>query len=334
MARRAAFSISIDGTNITSVLSPLLLSLTVTDKAGTHGDTVNLRIDDTDGRVVMPRTGARVTVALGWQGGGVRQVFEGTVDEVLSSGTAASGRALTITAKGFDATGKAKEGQQRHWDDATVREILEEAGEDAGIAQVDIDPDLEEVELAYFEMRDESYLHMGERLAHEIGGNFRIRGETAIMSRRGGEYAPLVTASWGVNLHAWDISPSIGRFRFGAARSRWYDAEEGEWKEIEVETGIDSDAVFVDRVPRASEAEAQQQAEADADTIKRDSGGGMIVMEGSTAAVPDGICVVAGARPGIDGAYQIETVIHTMSADGGWTTALELKRPDGVEDGR
>lgn len=334
MTKRATFMILVAGSNITTAVSARLLSLTVTDAAGTHGDTVTLRIDDTDGHIILPAAGAPMIVALGWEGGGVRPVFTGTVDTVLSSGNAASGRSMTITAKGFDATGKAKEGQQRHWDDATVREILEEAGSDAGISEVDVDPDLEDVQLEYFEMRDESFLHMGERLAHEIGGNFRIQGDTAIMSRRGGSYAPLVTAQWGANMHSWDLSPSIGRQLFGMVRSRWYDSGEGDWKDVEVETGIESDAVYFDRQPRATEEEAEQQAKALADTIKRDAGGGTVVIEGSVAAVPDGICIVLGARMGIDGPYQIETVTHNVSGDGGWTTALELKRPEAAADAR
>lgn len=87
------------------------------------------------------------------------------------------------TATAMDTTKKPKEGQQRHFDDSTVEDILKEAGKTAGITQVEVDPSLASIRRKYFEMRDESFIHMGERLAREIGGNFRIKGAKAIMSR-------------------------------------------------------------------------------------------------------------------------------------------------------
>jgi hypothetical protein len=38
---------------------------------------------------------------------------------------------------------------------------------------------------------------------------------------------------------------------------------------------------------------------------------------------------VAGARAGVDGSYLIDSVTHTLSRSGGFTTSLNLKRPGG-----
>ena len=333
MAKRAVFSVIVEGTNISSALAPVLHSLSVSDSAGTHGATASLEIDDTDARIVLPKAGASVSVLLGWQGGGIREVFAGTMDEIWSEGTRDGGRRLLLSAKGFDATGKAKEGQQRHWDDATVEDILTEAGEAGGIDEFEIDPDLAEIEIPYFEMHDESFLHMGGRLAREIGGNFRVRGDTAIMSKRGGDYSPLVMAAWGRNLHAWNIAPTLGRARYGAARSRWYDPAAAEWKETEADTELDAEATYSDRMTRADEGDAERQSQADGATSERDAGAGSVTIEGDTGAVPDGLCAIAGARPGVDGVYRIESVTHHYSRGGGWITSLELKEPqDGAGD--
>jgi uncharacterized protein len=327
MSKRAAFMVTVAGTNITTTLMPVLISLTVSDKVGTHSDTASLEIDDTDGRIILPQIGATVVVALGWEGEGVRVVFTGTVDEVRSSCSRVSGRTLSITAKGMDTTGKPKEGQQRHFDDSTVEDILTRAGKTAGVTEVDIDPSLASISRKYFEMRDESFIHMGERLAREIGGNFRIQGTRAIMSKRGGTYTAAVIAAWGRNLHGWDISPALGRGQYSQVRARWYDPKKAEWQETEEGTALAVDARHDHRYAKSDEGEATQQTASDRATSERDAGEGSVTIEGDTAAIPDGLCIVTGARPGVDGPWRIESVTHSYSRGGGFVTQLSLKQP-------
>ena len=327
MAKRAAFMVNVAGTNITAPLLPVLISLKVSDKAGTHSDTASLEIDDRDGRIILPTKGAPVEVALGWVDEGVRVVFIGTVDEVKSKGDRGGGRVLTITAKGLDTTGAAKEGQQRHFDDQTIEAILKKAGEPAGVTDIEVDPELSGITRPYFGMHDESFVHAGERLAREIGGNFRVRGTKAIMSRRGAAYGPTVAAAWGQNLHSWDISPALGRPAFAKASSRWYDPVKAAWQEEEEETSLDAKATFRHRYTKADKGEAKQQAKSDKATSERDAGEGSVEIEGNTAAIPDGLCIVVGARPGVDGVYRIDGVTHTYSRGGGFVSRLELKQP-------
>lgn len=327
MSKRALFNVTVAGTNITTALMPVLLGLQVSDKVGTHTDSAELEIDDTNGQIILPRIGAPATIALGWDGEGMRVVFEGTVDEVKSSGNRSSGRRLRISAKGMDTTGKAKEGQQRHWDDATVETILTDAARFAGITQIEIDPSLRGIARTYFEMRDESIVAMGERLAREIGGNFRVVGSRLILSKRNGDYQAAVRAAWGDNLHSWEISPKLGRPQFGTVRSRWYDMASAAWQIAERATGLDVDAIFPARFSRPDEAESGQQNDSDAATTARDAGEGSVVIEGNTSAIPDGLCVVSGTRPGVDGAYRIEAVTHNLTRQGGFVTTLELKQP-------
>jgi phage protein D len=327
MSKRAMFMVTVAGTNITTTLMPVLISLSVSDKVGTHSDTASLEIDDTDGRIVLPRIGAPVIVALGWEDEGVRVVFTGTVDEVRSSGSRDSGRTLSISAKGMDTTSKPKEGQQRHFDDSTVQDILSAAGKTAGVTQIEVDPSLASITRKYFEMRGESFIHMGERLAREIGGNFRIHGTKAIMSKRGGTYTAAVVAAWGRNLHGWDISPSLGRTQYSQVRARWYDPTKAQWQETEEDTSLAVEARHDHRYAKSDGDEATQQTASDRATSERDAGEGAVTIEGDTSAIPDGLCIIMGARPGVDGPYRIESVTHSYSRGGGFVTQLSLKQP-------
>jgi hypothetical protein len=323
MTKRAAYMVMIAGADVTSKMNPHLISLRVSDKVGTHSDTCTIELDDTDGRLVLPQDGVPVVVMLGWEGGGVRLVFTGTVDEVRSSGSR-SGRTISVTAKGIDTKSKVKEPQQKHYDQKNVKDVLTEAGKVAGITSVEVDPDLASIEREYFEQRDESFIHFGERIAREIGGNFRIQGTIATLSKRMGGYTSFVRAAWGENLQSWDIAPALGRPAFKKTRARWYDRKEAKWKEEDVEVQLDADAESVARYAEPNEGQSKDRAGSDGATSERDVAEGTVTIEGDTGAIPDGLCIVSGTRPGIDGAYRIESVDHEYSRSG-FTTKLQLK---------
>lgn len=331
MTNRVQFMVTVGGSDITGIISPALIELSVSDKAGTHSDTASITLDDTGGRYAIPKTGAPIKIALGWAGAGIREVFDGTVDKVRSTGSR-SGRVLVITAKGVDVQGKAKAPQQRQFDNETIEGILQGAGEGAGITEVRVDPALAGIVREYVEMRDESFIHLGERLAREVGGNFRIAGTTAIMSSRGGIYAASVTAAWGDNLHSWDITPEVARAKYGSTEARWYDPVAAKWRKVERETDLDVPAWHTARFAVASEAEAGDRADSDKATTERDATTGSVKIEGNTGAVPDGLCYLRGTRPGIDGVYRIETVTHALSRGSGFTTSLSLKRAEGADE--
>lgn len=65
-----AFSISIEGKDITTVLDNRLMSLTLTDNRGFEADQLDLELDDADGKIVLPRRGA--VLRWRWAGRGSR----------------------------------------------------------------------------------------------------------------------------------------------------------------------------------------------------------------------------------------------------------------------
>lgn len=329
--QRAVFEVSIGGTNIETALRPILIGMTITDSAGTHSDTASIEIDDTGGRVILPQPKAPVVILLGWEGEGVREVFRGTVDEVQSSGGRSGGRTLTISAKGVDTTSKAKEGQHRHFDQKSVKDILSEAGRIAGIAEVEVDPSLASVVMPYIDMRGESFIHLGERLARAVGGSFRVTGSKVIMAKRAGGYTASVTAAAGKNLHEWQITPKVGRGRYKGTAARAYDRKTAKEIVVNSTTDVDlTDADFIRREMFSDEDEAQRAADADAAAARETAGSGSVTIEGTTEAIPDGLCVLVGARPGVDGTYRIKTVTHSYSRGDGWKTSLELAEPQGT----
>lgn len=330
MRKQAIFEVTIDGKSIGSVLAPILTSIQVEDKAGTHGDTATIVLDDTGGRIAMPKVGAPIRVSLGWFGAGLREVFAGTVDEFRSSGGRGGGLILSISAKGFDATGKVKQGQERHFDDKSVKDIMSEAAKDAGL-NIEVDPAIASTVIPYIDMRGESLLHFGQRLARMVGASFRVQGDRAVIARRASDYTPFIRAERGVNLHSWDITPVVGRAVYKRAKARYYDKAKGrvETVEAEIDTTSLSDAEFYRRELAADRPAAERAAKADAAVAKERTGGGTVVIEGAPDAIPDGLCVLVGTRPGIDGTYRVKGVSHSFTRSGGYITTLDVAHPQG-----
>ncbi|MFD2679104.1 phage late control D family protein [Camelimonas lactis] len=338
MVDRTDCSVSIDGRDITSALLPRLINLSVTDKAGSSSDTVSIELDDRDGEIMFPPTGAKIEVRLGGA-----PVFRGVVDEVRSSGSRNAGMVMTITGKGVDTKGKAKAPRQRHWDDKDLKSVMQEAAKDAGIDDVQVDDSLGQIKRAYWAMQGESFIAFGERLARENGGTFKVsQGKAILAKRNGGKSAsgkdlPTVRAARGDNLLSWEITPDMGRPRWKETKARWYDPKTATWRQVEIDIpDDDAEADFSARYPASDGGEAKAGAESRKDTAEREKGGGSISINGSAEPQPEALVTLSGARPGVDGTYRIESVAHEFSRGSGWVTRLEVKQPQGEagKDGR
>ena len=337
MADQAIFRINVGGIDVTERINAVLESLTVTDKAGTTSDSATIVLDDSNGQLLMPAVGGSVTIMLGWRSRGLALVFEGTIDGIRSSGARGGGRTLRISAKGFDTQGKAKEPLELHKDDASLQDFMSEAAGKAGLS-FRAEGGIGGIKREYWAAGTESFIHLGHRIAREVGGTFKIVGNTAIMVRRNGGLSAsggtlsTVRAIWRDNLINWDISPVLSRPRFKEARARWYDKTKAQWKEktVDIEIpGASSGATHTNRYVRADQDEAQHSDENNKRSSERESGSGSVTILGEPAAQPEGVCIVAGTRPGIDGGYRIDSVQHELTRSGGFETKLGLKQPQG-----
>jgi len=143
IANIAAVRVVVDGTDITPLLEGRvaqangrpprrrLVSLGITEKRGEEADQLDLVIDDTDGAVALPPTGAKIHVWLGWkQGSDVTPglVDKGwfIVDEVAHGGPP---DLITIRARSADFTSDLKTRREKSWHDTTLGAIVTEIAE-------------------------------------------------------------------------------------------------------------------------------------------------------------------------------------------------------------
>ncbi|EOS8437620.1 contractile injection system protein, VgrG/Pvc8 family, partial [Yersinia enterocolitica] len=91
--------ITVDGVDKSGGIKKRLMSLTLTDNRGFEADQLDIELDDSDGQLVLPRRGAKIAVALGWQGSALIDKGVFTVDEIEHSGAPDK---LTIRARSAD----------------------------------------------------------------------------------------------------------------------------------------------------------------------------------------------------------------------------------------
>lgn len=334
---RSLFRLTVGGTDISARVAPILISLQCVDKAGATSDTARFTLDDTGGRVRLPTIGAPVTIHLGTTDAGVVERFRGFVDSARSQGDRGGGRRIEVSAKGMDTTSGAKEPRDRHKDDATLGDAAGDFARASGLDGVAVHPSLASLKRPYWAMDGESFIAWGRRTAAEMGATFKIIGRRGIFVPRGtglaasGAALATVTARAGDNLISWDLAPLSGRPDFATVRGRWYDITAARWRttDIEVDGGGTGRRQAVKR-SGADEAEAKGGASGEAKDTERDKGGGRAEIVGTPSAVAEATCIVSGARPGIDGAYTIDSVTDSLDRSRGWVSSLDLVKPGGT----
>ncbi len=337
---KSAYRITIDGRDVSSAFAPVLISMTITDSDGGKSDTLEIELDDSNGQIAFPRSGADIEAMLWWvqppagaSAGAVH--FVGKTDEPTSEGSRGGGMKMTISAKSADPKGKGKDKQEKHKDDATFGDVAKEWGKAAGL-DVKVEGALASIKRDWWHMGNESFLAWGSRVAGELGATFKVAGsKAAFVARNSGMSAsgqPLgtVTAQRGVNLISWTLSPVQGRAQYKKAKVRWYDKKEAKFKTEEVEIkGGEGEADLMETMKAGDKDRAKTRATANSEDSKSEKGGGSVTIDGDPAAMSRATLIVSGARPGIDGPYRIKTATHHYSRSSGWTTECSLEQPQG-----
>lgn len=334
--RKPACRVEINGVDYTDRFQPLVKSIKVTDKDGLTSDTCSIKLADNDGVIALPNENDMLTVYLGSVDEGVGLVFQGKIDEVRSTGTRGGGMELTIGAKGFDSTGKAKDVKEKHKDNAKFGDVAKEWGKAAGMSDVVVDDEIAAFEDDYWSMDNESFIGWGQRVADEIGATFKVQGDRAMfLSADGGKTAkgkkiPDFTVTRGVNLLKWDIAPVQGRPQHQKVQVEFYSAKEGKLKTKDVEVdGTKSTATLKGKVRVPDERSADRVGKSKGKKVKRKGGSGSVSIVGTHLVKPEGKCILVGTREGIDGEYRITGVEHDYSSKG-YEVDLSLEQPQGT----
>ncbi len=315
------YQIRADTRDVTATLRGRLVSLSLSDAAGIDSDGLSLVLDDRDGGIEMPRTGAELDVSLGYRDTGLVRMGFYVVDEVSLSGPPST---MTVRGRAADLRQGMKRPRTRPWDGVSLGDIVTaiagEHGYEARIAAA-----LAQEVLEHIDQVDESDLHFLTRLARERGALAKPAGGMLLFVLRGeaksatGRDLPPVTLTAGEIGHFETTYAERGKYP--AVRARWHDTADAE--ELSVTVGVGEPVYIIGRRYPDRPA-AQKAAEARLDAFTRGVGTLRLTCEGNTRIAAEARLTVSGVRDGVNGEWTITRAVHRLDR-GGYACDIEAE---------
>ncbi len=340
IANIAAVRVVVDGTDITPLLEGRvaqgstrpprrrLVSLGITEKRGEEADQLDLVIDDTDGAVALPPTGAKVHVWLGWKRGsdvtpGLVDKGWFIVDEVAHGGPP---DLITIRARSADFTSDLTTRRENSWHGTTLGAIVTEIAQRHQLTPR-CAANLADITVTSKAQNRESDLAFLRRLGRERGAVAKIaRGVlifspiSAGVSATGKPIATITIARRDGDAHQYSRHK---RDDVPGVKATWHDRKSG--KRQHFVSGKADGAKSLSRV-YANETDAQAAATAAHGRASREPVSLSLTLAlGRPDIHPETKVIVTGFKNALNAtSWLVAEVTHTLG-DRGYVTVLKLE---------
>lgn len=319
---KPTFRIIADGADITALINDRLLLLRTLDKPGMESDEFELRIDDRDGAVTLPKRGAGIEIYLGYGSNALSRLGRYTVDDIEVSGPPDT---LVIRGKASDMRGSGKTTRSGSWESVPLSRIVSDIGARNGWAP--------ECSVATVVPRadqlNESDFNFITRLAKDHDCTAKVAdSKLLVLPRQSGQ-----TAS-GKSLAAVIIRRSdVSRWQFRftdrttqkAVKAKYQDKKTGELVNLTLDND-DAPAglppVHTDRHIHPNKSAAEQAAKARLAAFNRSTAEVRLEMVGRTDLFAERQINAQGFKEGLDGVFLVDSVEQVFTQSG-WSTSVE-----------
>jgi phage protein D len=337
-AHLPAWRVTVNGEDISAAIKPRLVSLMVTDEAGIKSDSVEIVLADHLGaeRIEIPPTGAEIEVVMGYDGN-TRDMGLFIADEVTVEGAPDVMRIrAAASVHGRSAGGKTAITAQnsRSWPAGTLLgDMVKAIAAEHGLA-VSVSDAVAAMVLPHIDQINESDISLLTRIALSRDLVCKPAGGRLVVVARGEGRTASGAAMPSITLRPADVSrwSMSGALRNMHARvvATYQDTAGGGPAEVEVETptsivgaGARGDEILAEasatkRLRRTypDRATAIGAATAEADKAKRDAVKLSLTMPGNPDLSAEARITLEGFRPGVDRAWIVTSVRHTISGSG------------------
>jgi len=210
------FRVTLDGADLTGTLQERvasvggrirtrLISLSISEKRGEAADQLDIVLDDSDGRLALPKTGAILSVQIGWKQGsdvvpGLVDKGNFKVDEVAHAGPPDQ---ITIRARSVDFTSDLKTRREKGWHATTLGAIVDQVAAHHGL-KPRCAPALASIAVTAKAQSRESDLAFLRRLGRERDAVATIKRGALILSPIGAATTPSGRAIPTLTIHRRD----------------------------------------------------------------------------------------------------------------------------------
>ena len=310
--------------DITARFSNRLVSLRITDKDGIEADELELVLDDADGKIQIPPTGALLSVRMGWEGLPLVGKGQFSIDELDYSG---SPDKLTIRGRGAPVSGTLNHKKARSWHQIKLGEMVDTIAQEHGLTPA-ISPALAAIELPHIDQTEETDLNLLTRLAQDLGASFSMKEERLIMIPAGQSETVSGKAMPSFDIHHHQCSPSYSwnttdRTKYTGVEAAWHDPDAAE--RITVLVGTDTQVKTLRKV-YPDQASAQRAAEAElARLIRGEAKLSLTLTIGNPSIGPEAGVTAIGFKPVISTTpWVVKEAAHTITGSG-YSTALQME---------
>lgn len=315
------YRIVANGLDITAVINDRMLQIRTVDKPGASSDDFELRIDDRDGAVTLPKRGARMEVYLGYEGQKLALIGKYTVDEIEVSGPPDT---LVIRSKSSDTRSGAKTTRSGSWEGVSLASLVSDiAGRNGWKPECPVQTLVDRAD-----QLSESDLSFITRLAKHYDCTAKVAdGKLVVLPRQGGASAsgkglPIVLIKRCDNSR-WQFR--LGDDNVKKAVKAVYADKKGNLSTVQLDNEDSIDGlppVHTDRHIHPSKSAAEAAAKARLAGFNRSTAGVRLEMPGRTDVFAERLINARGFKVGVDGVYLVDSV-EQIFTQAGWTTTIE-----------
>lgn len=318
-----AFRVTIEDRDITSIVSPRLINLTLTLCRGDESDQLDLSLDDSDGKLAMPPRGAQIALALGWQDSGLVDMGKFTVDEVEHSGAPDT---VTLRARSANLIDTFKQQQERSFHKTTLGAIIEAIAFQNELAS-GVSARLRDTVIDHIDQTHESDAAFLRRLGKKYDAVATVKNDTLLFipinqSRTAsGKALPLIAITRALgDGHRYHSAESDA---YTGVRAFWHDERYGLRRSVVA--GVPGNSKRL-RTTFANETDARAAAVAEWQRILR----GLATFEmtlalGNPAVFPQSPVTVTGFKTEIDTTEWLSVKVTHSLGGNGFTTRVEFE---------
>ncbi len=237
---RPSFSITANGSDITGSISSRLVTLEVVDSVDEKSDSFTLTLEDTTKTLALPKSGAQLEIALGYNGANTR-LGAFVVDEVQIEGppdTITVSGSSTPFVEGQGGSASFTSRKTRSWDGKTIGDIVQTIAGECNLEAV-VDDTLKATTIEHIDQIGESDANLLIRIARRFGAVLKpADGRLVLASEEGGK----TTSGKALEITLGPGDVTNYRVRIGGkaqgvtkVKARVHNYETGESDEIDVD---------------------------------------------------------------------------------------------------